>query len=120
MQIRIRDQNDWRILEVVGHIKGSEIAQFRTSVQSALKEGRGRLVADMREVGFIDSSGVGMLITCHQEVKAAGGQLVLTHLSDDIYDLFEMTSIDRLFEIADTDEELAEKTGGSLGNLSQG
>ena len=61
----------------------------------------------MQEVGFIDSSGVGMLITCHQDLKAAGGQLVLMKLSDDIYDLFEMTSIDRLFEIVENEEDLA-------------
>ncbi len=47
-----------------------------------------------------------MLITCHQDLKGSSGQLILMNLSDDIYDLFEMTSIDRLFEIVDNESEL--------------
>jgi anti-sigma B factor antagonist len=107
MDIKLRTSGKWSILDISGHIKGSEVSHFRAAIQRAIAEKKLFLVANMHDVGFIDSSGVGMLITCHQDLKAAGGQLVLMKLSDDIYDLFEMTSIDRLFEIVDTEEELA-------------
>ncbi|NET23740.1 MAG: STAS domain-containing protein [Okeania sp. SIO1H5] len=107
MEINFREKENWRIMDISGHIKGNEVSQFRTAAQNSLKENRLNLVANMKDVGFIDSSGVGMLITCHQDLKAAGGKLVLMNLSDDIYDLFEMTSIDRLFEIVDSEEDLS-------------
>jgi anti-sigma B factor antagonist len=107
MDIKQRASGKWLILDISGHIKGSEVSQFRAAVQNAVSEGKAFVVANMQDVGFIDSSGVGMLITCHQDLKAAGGQLVLMNLSDDIYDLFEMTSIDRLFEIVDNEADLA-------------
>ena len=106
MEIKTKAHGKWRILEISGHIKGAEVSQFRSAVHVALAEKQLCLVADMKEVGFIDSSGVGMLITCHQDLKGAGGRLVLMNLSDDIYDLFEMTSIDRLFQIVEGLEEL--------------
>lgn len=106
MEIRQRVAGKWLILDIVGHIKGSEVSQFRASVQKALSEEHTFVVANMHEVGFIDSSGVGMLITCHQDLKSVNGRLVLMNLSDDIYDLFEMTSIDRLFEIVDNEKDL--------------
>ncbi len=107
MDIKFRKTGKWNVLDISGHIKGSEVSHFRLAIQKAIQEKKLYLVANMHDVGFIDSSGVGMLITCHQDLKAAGGRLVLMRLSDDIYDLFEMTSIDRLFEIVDTEEELA-------------
>ena len=106
MEIKARAMGKWQILDIAGHIKGAEVSQFRSTVQKALADKQLYLAANMKEVGFIDSSGVGMLITCHQDLKAAGGKLVLMNLSDDIYDLFEMTSIDRLFQIVDGVEEL--------------
>lgn len=106
MDIRQRASGKWLILDISGHIKGSEVSQFRAAVQKAIQDNHVFLVANMSDVGFIDSSGVGMLITCHQDLKGASGQLVLMNLSDDIYDLFEMTSIDRLFEIVDNETEL--------------
>jgi anti-sigma B factor antagonist len=106
MDIRQRALGKWLILDITGHIKGSEVSQFRASVQKALSDGHSFVVANMQDVGFIDSSGVGMLITCHQDLKSANGRLVLMNLSDDIYDLFEMTSIDRLFEIVDNENDL--------------
>ena len=106
MEIKFRNSGKWHVMDISGHIKGSEVSHFRVAIQKAIAERKLFLVANMQDVGFIDSSGVGMLITCHQDLKAAGGQLVLMKLSDDIYDLFEMTSIDRLFEIVDTEEEL--------------
>ncbi len=106
MEIRQRVAGKWLILDIVGHIKGSEVSQFRAAVQKALSEEHFHVVANMSEVGFIDSSGVGMLITCHQDLKSANGRLILMSLSDDIYDLFEMTSIDRLFEIVDNEKDL--------------
>ena len=108
MDIKVRNAGKWRILDIAGHIKGGEeVGRFRVEVQKALFEKQVHLAANLKEVGFIDSSGVGLLISCHQDMKAAGGRLVLMNLSDDIYDLFEMTSIDRLFDIKDGEEELA-------------
>lgn len=109
MEIKVRTSGKWNVLDIIGHIKGSEVTHFRTAIQKAIADKKLFLVANMAEVGFIDSSGVGMLITCHQDLKAAGGRLILMRLSDDIYDLFEMTSIDRLFEIVDNEEELASR-----------
>ncbi len=109
MEIKQRVNGKWHILDITGHIKGNEVSHFRLAIQKAIQEKKLFLVANMADVGFIDSSGVGMLITCHQDLKAAGGRLILMRLSDDIYDLFEMTSIDRLFEIVDNEEELANR-----------
>ena len=109
MDIKARSLGRWKVLDIAGHIKGGNVGRFRSEVHKAMAEQNLHLAANLKDVGFIDSSGVGALITCHQDLKAAGGQLILLNLSDDIYDLFEMTSIDRLFEILEGEEALASR-----------
>jgi anti-anti-sigma factor len=59
MEIKTKAMGKWQILDISGHIKGAEVSQFRATVQKALADGQLHLAANMKEVGFIDSSGVG-------------------------------------------------------------
>ena len=106
MEITIRNNKKWNILDIQGNIRGKESDQIKELCNKCIKESKLYLVANFEKVNFIDSTGLGSLIHCHQNVKAAGGNLLLMNLSENIYDLFEMTSVDKLFEILDSEDEL--------------
>ncbi len=106
MRIEKRTVAGNTVLDVAGQIRGVDVASFRQAIQECQRGGELLLVANMREVSFIDSAGVGMLIHCLQELKAQGGDLRLLNLPDDIHDLFEMVAIDRFFAILQDESEI--------------
>ena len=59
----------------------------------------------MGEVSFIDSSGLGMLITCLKTIKKAGGQLKISSIGNTVKTVFDTTRMDRIFEIFENRED---------------
>ncbi len=68
-------------------------------------EPNSKVVLDMSEVDFIDSSGLGMLLSCYRHVSAASGDLRLCNLNEQVRTLFELVRMHRVFDIYDSREE---------------
>ncbi len=64
-----------------------------------------RLIIDLAEVGYMDSSGVGVLVHAFQKVKANGGQLRLIGMSARVRSIFEVTRLDKYFVICGSEQE---------------
>jgi anti-sigma B factor antagonist len=63
------------------------------------------ILVDLKEVTFMDSSGLAALVTAFKTVRSSGGKLCVCSVNQQIKMLFELTSMDRVFEIfADRDE----------------
>jgi anti-sigma B factor antagonist len=67
-----------------------------------------RLMLDLSEVPYMDSSGVGTLVEVFRRVTAYNGKLVLFGLSSRVRSVFEITRLDRFFTICDTEEQAVE------------
>ncbi len=106
MEIKTRRLGASLVLDVAGQIKGGDAGDLRMFLRQCQDQGELDLILNLQDVGFIDSSGVGMLIHCLQEIRGRGGDLRLMKLSEDIHDLFEMVAIDRLFLIYQSEEEI--------------
>lgn len=77
---------------------------FRRVIEPLLDD-HPRLVLDMRGVYFMDSLGLGALITCRTRANAGGGDLKLFGLEDPVFALLELVHMDRKFDIFETKEE---------------
>ncbi len=64
-----------------------------------------RLVIDLADVGYMDSSGVGLLVKVYQTVKAHGGKLRLVGMNPRVRGVFEITRLDKYFVICASQEE---------------
>jgi anti-sigma B factor antagonist len=62
-------------------------------------------VIDFAQTGYIDSSGLGVLVSLSKKIREQGGELRLSSLNEDLRTLFELTKLDTLFRIADTKEQ---------------
>jgi anti-sigma B factor antagonist len=69
------------------------------------EENRKNLVLNFSAVGFLSSSALGKLITLEKKVKAAGGKLRLSNIRPEIYEVFAITKLNKLFEIKDDEAE---------------
>lgn len=94
-----------KVLEISGILDGIRGNQLRREVSDILVNGADILLIDMKEVKFIDSSGLGALVSAMQMVRTANGKLFVCSISAQVRMLFELTKMDRIFQtFADQDE----------------
>ncbi len=74
-------------------------------VLEAIDAGERKFVIDFSNTGYIDSSGLGVLVSLSRKIRDSGGELRLSGLNEDLHTLFELTKLDTLFTIAATAEE---------------
>ncbi|MCA8985342.1 MAG: STAS domain-containing protein [Planctomycetaceae bacterium] len=69
------------------------------------EDGRKRIVLDFSNVEYLSSAALGKLITMDKKVKANAGKLRLCAIRPDIYEVFAITKLNKLFDIKDTQED---------------
>ena len=73
---------------------------------------RAKVIFDMRELRFVDSSGLGAILSCLRQLNGAGGELKLCEMNKPVRALFELVRMHRVFEIFNTREEAIRSFGG--------
>jgi len=89
-----------------GHLDAGTVGNFKTAVAPVLEKGM-NVVFDLRAVDFIDSSGIGAIISCLRKLNTKGGDLKLCGLSKSVRSLFELVRMHRIFDIFETCDEAA-------------
>jgi anti-sigma B factor antagonist len=82
----------------------ANVRQFREAAH-ALIQGRTQVVLDLTDVGFVDSAGLGALISCLRHIRASQGDMKLCSMSKPVRALFELTRMHRVFGIVETRDE---------------
>ena len=99
MGLRTTTHGDVTIIEVEGQLTVGNRQDLKQVVQEASDAGARKFLLDCTETGYIDSSGLGALVTISKRVREVGGQIRLAALNDDLRSLFELTKLDTLFAI---------------------
>lgn len=81
---------------IFSSVNGRELLDF---IDRSLESGVGTIVVNFQNVKFMDSSGLGSLVTAHKRLKNSGGSLLICGLNGQARMLLEMTSMDRVFNI---------------------
>ena len=98
-----------KYIEPSGIIDSTKTTSFRQEISEQVNDGADVIVIDFKKVTFMDSSGLGALVIALKTVRAAGGNLVICSINEQIKMLFELTSIDRVFRIFPNREEFKKK-----------
>jgi anti-sigma B factor antagonist len=93
------------VVQVDGQLIVGNRHELKDLIQSALDNGERKLLVDFSRTGYIDSSGLGALVSVSKRIREAGGELRLAGLNDDLRSLFELTKLDTLFTISETPEQ---------------
>lgn len=102
LTIESRDVDKVSILDMRGRITlGVEIEDLRSAVRNLVAKGQKKIILNLAEVDYIDSSGVGELVGCFTTVRNAGGELKLLHLSQKVHDVLHVTKLYTVFDIRD-------------------
>lgn len=90
------------IVSVDGQLIVANRNELKDKVLKALEAGESKFVLDFLSTEYIDSSGLGVLVSVSKKIREAGGELRLAGLNEDLRMLFELTKLDTLFKICDT------------------
>jgi anti-sigma B factor antagonist len=113
MQTATRHVGDVVVLDIIGRITlGEGNVILREVVRELADKGHKRIVLNLAEVHYIDSSGVGELVKTHTTIRNTGGELKLSALNKRVHDLLQMTRLSTVFDIQ-TDEATALQSFGS-------
>jgi anti-sigma B factor antagonist len=100
------------ILDISGRIVlGEESAALRDIVCDLLSKGHKKILFNLGDVNYIDSSGLGHLVSAFTSVRKQEGELKLLNLTSKVHDLLQITKLYTVFDIID-DEEIAVKSFG--------
>ena len=105
-----RQIGDVTILDISGRIVlGEESAALRNLVTECLSSGRKKILLNLADVNYIDSSGLGQLVSTFTTVRKQGGELKLLNLNNKVHDLLQITKLYTIFDVSD-DEAAAVKS----------
>ena len=90
---------DVLVVAVHGQLVVGNRQEFKQTVLDEVERGARQIVIDFSETGYIDSSGLGALVSLSKRLREAGGALRLAALNDDLRTLFELTRLDTLFRL---------------------
>ncbi|MBP0019613.1 MAG: STAS domain-containing protein [Cyanobacteria bacterium SBLK] len=88
-----------KIIEPAGILDGTKASEFRQEIGESVKNGAETILIDFKDVTFMDSSGLGALVLALKTVRAAHASLCICSINEQISMLFELTSMDRVFNI---------------------
>ena len=112
MEFKRRQLDDVTIVDLRGRITlGEGSVTVRETVHDLLSKGLKRILLNLGEVNYIDSSGIGELVSAFTAAKKQGGELKLLNLTKKVHDLLQITKLSTVFDVAD-DETAAVRSFG--------
>ena len=103
--VRKDDGSGVVVVNVDGQLIVGNRHELKQKILDALQSGEKRFVIDFTRTGYIDSSGLGVLVSLSKKIREVGGDLRLAGLNEDLHTLFELTKLDTLFAIVDSTED---------------
>jgi anti-sigma B factor antagonist len=102
-----RENGGTTIVDMSGRITlGEGSAMLREMVRDLLNKGQKKIILNLADVNYIDSSGIGELVSGFTTVKNQGGELKLLHLTNKVRDLLQITKLYTVFDVH-SDEQAA-------------
>jgi anti-sigma B factor antagonist len=99
MKLSFSVQNGILIIELKGKIMGGpESADFHEKLKEAIAQGQTKVIIDLGEVEWMNSSGLGLLISGFTTLRNAGGEMKLARVTDKIESLLVITKLNSVFE----------------------
>lgn len=102
MKVSTRQVDGVTILDLSGRITlGEGSVQLRDGVRDLLAKGQKHILLNLADVNYIDSSGIGELVSAYTTVRNQGGELKLLNLTKKVHDLLQITKLYTVFDVKD-------------------
>ena len=105
LEIQQREREGIAILDLNGRLTvGNEVATFRERLQKLIDSRRTNIIVNLKDVDYIDSTGLGALVMSYTSLQRAGGKIKLLNLNRRGIELLVMTKLTTIFEVFDDEQ----------------
>jgi anti-sigma B factor antagonist len=106
MKATVRQVDSVTVIDVSGRITlGEACKQLRDIIREQLGKGNKNLLLNLADITYIDSSGIGELVSAYTAVSSQGGQLKLLNLTKRVHDLLQITKLYTVFDVHNDEAE---------------
>ncbi len=105
MEIDVREVDKVVILDINGEIDLYNAPEIKSKITELMESGKSDIIINLKKVSYIDSSGIGVLISSLSNLKKAGGSLKIINVFASVRKVFELTKLTSFFDIYDSEEE---------------
>ena len=104
MKVSSRQVDGVTVMDLSGRITlGEGSVVLRDAVRDLLSKGNKKILANLADVNYIDSSGIGELVSAFTTVRNQGGELKLLNLTKKVHDLLQITKLYTVFDVKDNE-----------------
>ena len=103
MEIDTREQGGIVILSINGEIDLYNAPELKEAIQKLVDEKKNKIIVNLDRVSYVDSSGIGALISSFSNLKKQEGSLRICNVSGSVRKVFELTKLTTFFDIDDTE-----------------
>jgi anti-sigma B factor antagonist len=105
-RVEVRNEGPASVLALSGELDLASSPTLEQELDRALEAGTSQLIVDLRELEFMDSTGLSVIVKAHQRVEEAGGQFGVVKGSTQVQRLLSLTGVAERITVADSPEEL--------------
>ena len=115
VQMTNREVDGVYVVMIEGRIVlGEESHSFREKMKRVLAEGKKKIVLNVANIKYIDSSGLGALVAVHYNAKTQGASMCLCNLGKKFYEVLQITKLLTVFDVYDTEAAAVDSFQGLL------
>jgi anti-anti-sigma factor len=108
MEITSRENQGLLVLNLKGRLDFATSNSLKEEILRHITESRNRILLNMSQIDFVNSSGLGSLVSILKEIRLAKGRLALCNLATYVQEIFEITQLSHIFEIYDAEPDALE------------
>lgn len=106
MEIRCREEaNNVLVVDVVGDLDARSAGDLKATLNEKIESGASLVLVNLSEVPYMDSAGLGVLVSGLKNANRQNGDLRLWGLQPDVRNIFELTRLNKVFQIFDSEQE---------------
>jgi anti-sigma B factor antagonist len=116
----VSSAGNWAVVAVTGELELATAPRLRQVVVSLVGEGRTNIALDLGGVDFVDSIGLGMVVSALKRVRSRDGRLVVVAAAPRVRALFELTRLDEIIDLFDTLDEVVVDRSSDIESIKAG
>ena len=109
MEITQRERNSVVVLDIIGEIDLYNASEIKLMIQKLIDNQKYDIIINLEKVSYIDSSGIGALISSLSSLKKYQGNMKIINLLASVKRVFELTKLMSFFDIYSSEEEALSK-----------
>jgi anti-sigma B factor antagonist len=106
MDFSFRDHGEHKIIAINGEVDLYNVSELKKSLFSITDGTYKSVVVDMKDLNYMDSSGIGALVAGQKKMKAHQGSFALLNINDDVLNILKLATLDKFFKIYESEDDL--------------